>query len=818
MERSKGFDDRAVIGGLDSFLKRWSGPAQQALSDAAERRAFKALFADATYATWDKPARQAWVEAALAWLDQKGTADRSEGKAPPRVSPPPASAKRHKDNVPHLPPPISHLSLDSPLSAFAGVGPALAARFAKLGVTSVRDLLFFFPHRHLDYSQTKPIAQLEADKEQTVVATVWESRAVRLGRQFGAETVLGDETGNIRAVWFNQPYLAKKLPGGARVVLSGRVSIFKGMKQFDSPEWELLDDQTGQTAAQAQSLVHTGRLVPIYPLTQGLTVKRVRLLVKETVDRWSGEVQDFLPGPIRERQHLLALPQAIQQAHYPDSLETKEAARKRLAFNELFTLQLGLLSRKWKWQESQPGQPLPSRPDILNRFLTSLPFALTPAQDRVLKEVLADMTRTKPMSRLLQGEVGSGKTVVATAALVIAAANGFQGALMAPTEILAEQHMATLRRLLSALGDGVEEENGVWGFPGLLPRPLNIALLSGNVKASGKRGLHNLLRDGKIDVVVGTHALIQKDVEFDRLGLTVVDEQHRFGVRQRWELRQKGFNPHVLVMTATPIPRTLALTLYGDLDISVIDQLPPGRQEIKTRWLGPDKRQAAYGFLRKQIAEGSQAFIICPLIEESEAIEARAATAEYERLRRTVFPDLKLGLLHGRMSGPDKDDVMRRFRNGELHILVSTPVVEVGIDVPNATVMFVEAADRFGLSQLHQFRGRVGRGDKASYCILLAENPSPEARERLAIIEKVRDGFQLADEDLRLRGPGEFFGVRQSGTPELRMARLSDVGLLETARQEARDLFAGDPGLAKPEHQPLVGEMARLWRDSGEGS
>jgi ATP-dependent DNA helicase RecG len=389
---------------------------------------------------------------------------------------------------------------------------------------------------------------------------------------------------------------------------------------------------------------------------------------------------------------------------------------------------------------------------------------------------------------------------------------------MAPTEILAEQHFATICQLLSRAGHQEGEEDYLYSYSGLFSHPLTVALLIGDVNQVRKQELQQRILDGDIDIVIGTHALIQKGVEFRRLRLAVVDEQHRFGVTQRSALRQKGFSPHVLVMTATPIPRTLALTLYGDLDLSAIDQLPPGRQAVKTKWLKPGQRDSAYAFIRRQVAGGRQSFIICPLVEESEAIQARAAIVEYERLSQEVFPDLRLGLLHGRMSASDKDRVMRRFRSGELDILVATPVVEVGIDVPNATVMLVDSADRFGLSQLHQFRGRVGRGAEQSYCMLSAQNPSEVARQRLDIIEKIQDGFQLAEEDLKLRGPGEFFGTRQSGLPDLRMAKLSDVALLELARSEAIRLFEIDSALKKPEHKPLAKELARVWPQAGEWS
>jgi ATP-dependent DNA helicase RecG len=494
----------------------------------------------------------------------------------------------------------------------------------------------------------------------------------------------------------------------------------------------------------------------------------------------------------------------------------KDQARKRLAFDELFLIQLGVLSKKRDWQE-EAGIAFNAESKCLEPFLDSLPYKLTSAQRRALAEIQGDLLKPKPMSRLLQGEVGSGKTVVATAAM-LAAANGFQAALMAPTEILAEQHFNTICNLLNKASSEGNGSNTVHNYPAIQPHPVGVGLLIGSLKGSAKREVQERISAGEINIIIGTHALIQKGVEFPQLGLCVVDEQHRFGVMQRAELRSKGTRPHVLVMSATPIPRTLALTLYGDLDLSILNELPPGRIEIKTRSLGPEYRERAYDFVRKQTAEGRQAFIICPLIEESEAIEAKAAVTEYKRLSQSVFPDLRLGLLHGRLNGVEKEKVMRRFRNGETDILVSTPVVEVGVDVPNATVMLIEGADRFGLAQLHQFRGRVGRGQHQSYCILLTESPSAEAEERLKILETTKDGFELAEKDLMLRGPGEFFGTRQSGLPDLKMARLSDTVILELARKEAIALFHADPYLKQPEHRLLAREVGRLWETEGESS
>jgi ATP-dependent DNA helicase RecG len=802
LERDKGCTDTAVIGGLDKFLRRWAAQAMASITSPRLLAQFRKLrLDDAKYASLSQEQRKKWLADVFAFLDSLKAAETEVKSSPKRVAPP---RKR-----PAAVPQAGGQSLELPITTLQGVSTAVAAKFKKLGVQTIRDLLYFFPHRHLDYSRNNYISGLTEGEEQSITANVWQARVTVLGGRRGTEAIVGDETGNVRAVWFNNPYIAKSLPTNARVVLSGRVRLFGGRYVFESPEWELLEDK---------ELVHTGRLVPLYSLTKGLHPRQVRKLMKPVVDGFAGQVADFLPPNLRKRCNLVELPQAIVQAHYPEDEAAKDNARVRLAFDELFLLQLGVLGKKHEWQESQPAAPVGIAKPVLDTFLKSLPFELTAAQHKVLRELLSDLEKPVAMSRLLQGEVGSGKTVVATAALLAAAASGYQGAFMAPTEILAEQHFASVTELLSRTASKVEEEDNLRRFTGILDKPLTLALLIGDLNQANKKVIQRLVRDGEIDVIIGTHALIQKEVNFNKLGLVVVDEQHRFGVAQRSALRQKGFNPHVLVMTATPIPRTLALTLYGDLDLSVIDELPPGRQTIKTRWLKPAQRASAYAFLRKQVAEGRQAFIICPLVEESEAIQAKAAVAEYERLSREVFPDLKLGLIHGRLSAAEKDEVMHKFRAGELDILVSTPVVEVGIDVPNATVMLVESADRFGLSQLHQFRGRVGRGQAQSYCMLLAENPSEIGCQRLDLIEKIQDGFKLAEEDLKLRGPGEFFGTRQSGLPDLRMAKLSDVKLLELARAEAIRLFTDDPGLKQAEHRLLSVELARVWQAGGEWS
>ncbi len=729
--------------------------------------------------------------------------------APKTSSPPPTQASPVKKEAvskpqpskpaPPPPPPretrsdFAQTGLNSPVTKLPGIKEAMAKKLARLNVQSVGDFLSLYPRRYDDYRSLKPINRLRYGEEVTIIAQVWKvkKRDSRQGRPLVTAT-LSDGTGKIDVTWFNQPWLVNKLKPGTQIVISGKVDEYLGRLTFQSPDWEELD----------KDLLHTGRIVPVYPLTQGITARWLRKQIKAAVDYWAARVTDHLPPETMERLQMPSLPEAIQQIHFPDNQEKLESARRRLAFDELLLIQLGVLQQRQAWR-MQTGRPVTINPGTLEQLLQALPFELTGAQRSTLDDIMRDLQQDVPMSRLLQGDVGSGKTIVALAAMVLTVLDNGQAAILAPTEILAEQHFKGMSNLLDSIGQN-------------LGREITIRLLTGSTPAAERRELLHQLANGDIDILVGTHAIIQSDVEINDLRLAIIDEQHRFGVGQRGALREKGYNPHMLVMTATPIPRTLSLTLYGDLDLSIIDEMPPGRQSIATRWVTPRERERAYSFLRVQIKKGRQAFIICPLVEESEKTEARAAIEEHKRLQTEIFPRLKLGLLHGRMKGREKDEVMSAFRDGETHILVSTSVVEVGIDVPNATVILIEGANRFGLAQIHQFRGRVGRGEHKSYCLLLADKVTPEVEKRLQAVESTTDGFKLAELDLEMRGPGEFFGTRQSGLPDLKLVQLSDAKLLELARREAQLIFEQDPALEQSQYQSLAQQVQNFWNPESD--
>jgi len=681
------------------------------------------------------------------------------------------------------------VGLEAPLTVLNGVGAETAKKYEKLDLLTLRDLLMYFPRRYDDYSKMKTIHRLEYGEECSVLGTITDARERRIkgGQATLFKVVLSDTTGQIEISFFNQSWLKNQMTIGKQIVVAGRVDQYLGRRVLVPTEWEPLD----------RDLLHTGRIVPVYRLTLGVTSHALRKLTAQVTQYWARKQTDPLPLDLIERNGLLTYGETLAQIHYPDSDTKLEEAQHRLAFDELLLLQLGILRQRQEWQ-AVPGRPAVVEDGWLKGVLDSLPYQLTGAQTRALADIRADLARAVPMNRLLQGDVGSGKTAVAAVTMALTVRAGAQAAIMAPTSILAEQHYRGLSGLLAAVLGG---------------QPSAIRLLQGSTPASEKEEIYAGLKSGAIKVVIGTHALIEAPVEFANLGVVVIDEQHRFGVAQRAALRGKGgsANPHLLVMTATPIPRSLALTIYGDLDLSILDEMPPGRQPIKTHILHANERERGYAFIRNQIQQGRQAFIIFPLVEESEKVDAKAAVEEHARLQKEIFREFKLGLLHGRLKPDDKDEVMMRFHAGEAQILVSTSVVEVGVDVPNATVMMIEGANRFGLAQLHQFRGRVGRGEFASYCLLASDAPNPRADERLLAMEQSQDGFYLAEKDMELRGPGDFLGTRQAGFASVSMARLTDVKTIEKARREAHRLFDTDPALQASEHQTLAANLAKFW-------
>ena len=722
-------------------------------------------------------------------IEVRSAASIAELKPLERPKPRPLPEARDEHDTP------GGIGLESPVTMISGIGPAIAEKLERLGVKTIRDLLYLFPRRYDDFSNLRPINRLQYGDEVTIMGTVWKAGEKRVrGGAAIFQAVISDGSGTIQCTWFT-PYVGSQVKRGAQIVVSGKVTEYNGRLTFSSPEFELLDNE----------LLNTARIVPVYPLTEGLSSRMLRKFTRRTVDYWSPRVSDELPDSVRNSAGLMSLPTAFVQIHFPDSMPAVEAAQRRMAFDELFLLQLGLLRQKQQWR-GENGRALQAARDraMLDAFIQSLPYPLTGAQHRVIDDILGDVGTPHPMSRLVQGDVGSGKTVVAAAAMFLAAQSSAQAAIMAPTEILAEQHYKNLGKLFEPVNAHS------------LPQPLQVRLLTGSTPQAEREIILAEIADGRANIIVGTHALIQETVSFHDLALAVIDEQHRFGVAQRALLRHKGRNPHVLVMTATPIPRTLALTLYGDLDLSVIDEMPPGRQPIETRIVLPTERERAYSFVRAQIDKGRQAFIICPLVEESDKIEAKAAIEEHARLQKHVFPQFKLGLLHGRMKSDDKDAAMRAFASNETQILVSTSVVEVGIDVPNATLIMIEGAERFGLAQLHQFRGRVGRGEHKSYCLLQTDLSAGDITERLKAVEASTDGFVLAEKDLQLRGPGQFLGTRQSGLPDMHLTNVVDARLIDLARREADKLLASDPELTSENHQLLAQRLTEFWA-SGAG-
>jgi ATP-dependent DNA helicase RecG len=678
----------------------------------------------------------------------------------------------------------TYLRLDSPVQYIKGVGPKRSLCFDRIGVQTVQDLMHLVPRRYIDYSTVRSIHDIRVNDEATVVGRVQLVEARRTRTRMHLVTVLlADSNGSIVLKWFNRPDLRKKFRVGELLLVSGKVTFYRG-HQFINPLYEIIGEE--EPAHQKQ-----GAIIPIYPLTEGLNIWDIRRAVRIAIDECLDQTKETLPQRLIDENRLLPLSQALRGLHFPDDTAEAMAARQRLVYDEFFFFELTLAQRKMESQ-NRKGIALPEKGTLTRRFLQGLPFALTTGQSDAVRKIAIDMQQARPMNRLLQGDVGSGKTVVAVYAILIAIENGYQAVLMAPTEILAEQHYLVLQELLARIG----------------VRPY---LLTGSIKGKDRSLIIDDITHGKARFVLGTHALIEEEIVFNRLGLVVVDEQHRFGVMQRAALVSKGGNPDFLVLSATPIPRTLSLTLYGDLDISIIKEKPPRRGQVITNIVREKDKKSTFGFVRSKLASGQQAFVICPIIEKSETVELRSVQEVTGEITE-AFPDFSVGVIHGRLNTAERMEIMNRYRLGTISILVSTTVVEVGVDIPNATIMLIEHPERFGLAQLHQLRGRIGRGAQESYCFLiLSRYLQPEAFERLEFFARNNDGFALAQKDMRLRGPGQILGKRQHGLPDISIGDLEyDRALLFKARDDAFGLIKKDPGLNLPENQPAREHLDHL--------
>jgi ATP-dependent DNA helicase RecG len=690
---------------------------------------------------------------------------------------------------------VEKLSL--PVQFLKGVGPKMAERFAAKKIRTVEDLLYFLPRTYEDRREIRKINKLETDKTQTIIATVAQTEFRYYGRRRILEVAVSDNTGILTAKWFKgqMTYLTGAFKKGTRVIFTGNVTPNYSGKSMIHPDYEILDEEDDE------NLLNFKRIVPVYSETEGLHQKYIRKVMHAALENYSRYIASPIPAEICRKRNLINIREALVNVHFPEGdapvetfIDARSEAHRRLIYDEFFFFQLGMAVKK-SGRVLDKGISFSIDGNLLQQFYASLPFALTGAQARVIGEIQRDLEAATAMNRLLQGDVGSGKTLVAMSAMITVCENGYQAALMAPTEILAKQHYATLRAWAGPIG-------------------LHVVLLTGGMTGAARHEALDLIKTGKANIILGTHALIQEDVDFKKLGFVVIDEQHRFGVMQRANLRNKGIAADVLVMTATPIPRTLAMTVYGDLDVSVIDEMPPGKKPVRTVLMGESRRQAVYETIRKELARGHQAFIVYPLVEQSENLDLKDATKMAEHLQKDIFPDDRVGLIHGKMKDKEKDAVMREFLENKIAILVATTVIEVGIDVPRASLMVIEHAERFGLSQLHQLRGRVGRRDIPSNCILLADyKVSADARKRLKVMEKTTDGFLLAEEDLAIRGPGDFLGTRQSGLPDFRIASIiRDARILNDAREDAFALAARDPLLEKPENAILKEMLITKWQ------
>ena len=764
-----GFSDATVVGGVDKFLLKNALQLKPVLGNIK------------SYSRLDQSNRKKWIDLILKNLTSYDSLD--------------FAYRSNKFRMEFLNQKIDQI----PKINFPGKTKIHSIKlFSELGIKTIFDLITYFPYRYNDFSDICKISELKYGEFQTVFVEVMDVFAV--GKNIKRpiiKTVLFDSTGSIEVIWFNQPYIRNVMKVGLKFFISGKLSDSRGKLVFENPEYESFKNP--------EELMHTGRLVPVYSSTDGVNQKSLRRIIANAVN----EFYIYLPDPIKkcflDRLDLITLNDSIQKIHYPNSELDILKSKRRLAFSELFNIQLAVLQRKKDLAQASPKIKLES--NFILDFEKILPFSLTNSQKSVIKEIFNDLKSGISMSRLLQGDVGSGKTVVALAAMLGVIRNGFQSALMAPTELLAEQHFQTIMKIFSE-NKILRDENFYKEIEvKFLKHSLKVGLLIGGISQENKTSIQKLLSDGEIDLVVGTHSLIQEKVEIPKLALAIVDEQHRFGVMQRQLLVGNESRPHLLMMSATPIPRSLAFTVYGDLDISVINEMPIGRQPIKTILIEYDDINRGYELLESEIKKGRQGFIVCPLIEDSEKLSTSSAMEVFHRLSNSIFSKYQMELIHGRLNYKEKDKIMNKFSSGEIDILVSTTVIEVGIDVPNASVMLIEGAERFGLAQLHQLRGRVGRGRFQSLCLLISMSSGGDALDRMKVLESVDDGFELAEHDLRIRGPGDFVGTRQSGLADLKIANLMDYELINLTRNEALNLLSVDPSLSKSSHRLLRDEV-----------
>lgn len=678
--------------------------------------------------------------------------------------------------------------LNDSVTEIKGIGAKKAQTLNNLGIFTVNDLIEHFPRDYEDRSQVKDIADLTENEENTFFALVSAvPENVHIRKMTVTKVKLSDSTGSVNAVWYNQPFIKNALKKDEEYIFTGIYKKSGYRREVSSPEFE--------KAGTDKEILGGGRIVPVYPLTSGISQKVLRGLIKTTLDAVKTQLPEFLPLDMRKKYMLCERNFAISNIHFPENDESFFIARKRLVFEELFVLQTALFILKGTAKRND-GIVFKTK-GISEESEKAFGFGFTKAQKKVIAEICSDVSKGIPMNRLIQGDVGSGKTAVAMTAALMAVKNGYQAALMAPTEVLASQHYESFKEFFDKFG-------------------IKVCLLKGSLKKKEKEAVKELISTGEADVIVGTHAIIQEDVEFKKLGLVITDEQHRFGVKQRNVLSEKGINAHVMVMTATPIPRTLALILYGDLDVSVIDELPPGRQHIDTFAVNSSYHQRAYGFIRKEVENGRQAYMVCPMIEENDAIEAKSVMQMIDEVSQTDFKGLSVAVLHGKMKADEKERIMKDFAENKIQILISTTVIEVGINVPNATIMLIENAERFGLSQLHQLRGRVGRGKYQSYCILVTDSKSEVTKERMKVMKKTNDGFEISETDLKLRGPGEFFGTRQHGVPQLKIANLyKDADILSQAQAAAKELNRNENWQKDDRYKPLKERINMLFNSDG---